>query len=119
MAATTKAKPPAAAKNGGPPAQRVIDLAAARVARLEAQGELVTLKWSDDITFTLPVEMPADFAILGQERDVHGAVAALIGDRTDEFFALRPSMDDLMELLQAAGKVYGMEPGESPASDGS
>lgn len=116
MAAPTKSK---AAVNGGPPAQRVIDLAAARAARLEARGEPVTLKWSDDVSFLLPVELPADFALLANEQDFRGAVAALLGEHAREFFELRPSMDDLTELATAAGRVYGMEPGESPASDGS
>jgi hypothetical protein len=122
MAAPTKtpakSKPPVA-KNGGPPPQRVIDLASARAARLEAQGQPVVLKWDEKTSFTLPVEMPAEFAILGEERDIRGAIAALIGDQFEEFLALRPSMDDLMELMKAAATVYGMEPGEFQASDGS
>jgi hypothetical protein len=99
--------------------ERVIDLAAARVARLEAQHQPVVLKWDEKTSFALPVELPADFALLAMERDMRGAVSALLGEQAEEFFALRPSMDDLTELANAAGKVYGMEPGESQASDGS
>lgn len=116
MPATTR-KP--AKLNGGPPTERIIDLASARAARLEAQGEPVTLKWSETISFELPVEMPADFAIYANEWDIRGSIVALLGDRAEEFFALRPSMNDLTALVNAAGEVYGVEPGESPASDGS
>lgn len=117
MAAPAKQKP--AASNGGPPAERVIDLAAARVARLEAQHEPVVLKWDEDVSFRLPVEIPADFALCAVEGDLRGAVRALLGDDAERFFALRPSMLDLEELANAAGKVYGLAPGESIASDGS
>lgn len=114
--ATTKAKPSA---NGTAP-PRVIDLAAARAAReaarAEAKRQPVTLKWSEDIAFTLPVELPADFALYAQEGRLRESVAALIGEQAAEFFALRPSMDDLNELAEAAGRVYGLQPGESSAS---
>lgn len=119
MPTTPKAKKPASEPGPG----RVIDLAAARAARVaargEAHGEPVTLRWSDDVEFVMPVEMPADFALLANDGDFRGAVGALLGDVAEEFFALRPSMDDLNELARAAGEVYGVTPGESPASAGS
>lgn len=118
MATTPTRKKPSA--NGTAPG-RVIDLGAARAAReaarSEAQRKPVTLAWSDDISFELPVELPADFAMCAREGDLRGAVAALLGaDKVEEFFALRPSMEDLNELVEAAAPVYGITPGESPAS---
>lgn len=112
---TTSTKTTAAAKNGAAP-QRIIDLAAARAARAEAHREPVVLRWDEGVEFTLPVEMPADFALLAQEGSMRGALAALLGDQADEFFALRPTMDDVNALAEEAGRVYGMTPGESPAS---
>lgn len=115
MAGTVKKGAPAA--NGGPPMQRIIDLGAARAARAEAHNDPVVLRWDADTEFTLPPELPADFALLAQDGDLRGAVAALFGDEdAGRFFALRPSMNDLTELAEAAARVYGIEPGESPAS---
>lgn len=119
MAAPTKTP---TAKNGAVPAeskmpQRIIDLCAARAARLEAMGEPVVLKWDEGIEFILPVEMPADFALCAQEDNMRGALVALLGDdQAEEFFALRPSMADIQVLSELAGEVYGMTPGESGAS---
>lgn len=107
-------KKPGTLNGAGP--ERVIDLGAARVARAEAKNKPVVLKWDDKVSFTLPVEMPADFALLASEGNLRGAVAALIGDQTDAFFALRPSMDDLTSLAELAGSVYGLTPGEAQAS---
>lgn len=111
-----------ASKNGAAPAaskvpQRIIDLQASRAARLEALGEPVVLKWDDGIEFTLPVEMPAEFALCGQEGNMRAAIVALLGDdQAAEMFALRPSMDDINALVEMAGEVYGVTPGESGAS---
>lgn len=118
MAGATKTL---AAQNGAAPAeskmpQRIIDLCAARVARLEALGEPVVLKWDEGIEFTLPVEMPAEFALCAQEGSMRDSLVVLLGDQSAEFFALRPSMDDVNELVEQAGKVYGITPGELPAS---
>lgn len=96
--------------------QRIIDLCAARAARAEAMREPVIMKWDEGVSFTLPVELPADFALLAQEGNMRGALIVLLGEQADEFFALRPSMDDINELSEAAGQVYGIAPGESNAS---
>lgn len=107
------------ATNGAAPSkmpQRIIDLCAARAARLEALGEPVVLKWDEGIEFTLPVELPAEFALCAQEDRMRDAIRALLGpEQADEFFSLRPSMDDIMELADATGRVYGIKPGESVA----
>jgi hypothetical protein len=120
MPPRTKTTPAAsAAGKNGHGAARVIDLGAAKAARAEAQNEPVVLKWDDKTSFTLPVEMPADFALLASEGDLRGAVTALIGDQAQKFFELRPSMEDLTALAELAGSVYGLTAGEAPASDDS
>lgn len=99
-------------------AGRVIDLDAARSARAEAQAEPVVLRFGGN-EYQLPPELPADFAFLAAEEKVREAVAALLGDDADAFFAARPSLADLTALAEAAGDVYGVEPGEARASAGS
>lgn len=92
--------------------QRIIDLAAARAARAEAHREPVILKWDEGIEFTLPPEMPVEFALCASEGNMRAALAALLGDQAEEFFALRPSMNDVSDLAEIAGEVYGITPGE-------
>jgi hypothetical protein len=100
------------------PDARVIDLDAARAARAEAAGDPVTLTFGGE-TYTLPVELPADFALYAMERDLRSAVMALLDDDADAFFAWRPSMDDLTALVEHAMKVYGVDQGGSKASPSS
>lgn len=95
---------------------RSIDLDAARAARAEIADEPVRLTF-DGKTIELPVEMPADFALLLADGDFRGATTALLGDdNTGWFFDLRPSLDDLKALTKGAGEVYGLTAGESEAS---
>ena len=101
-----------------PAAPRTINLDAARAARAEASREPVTLTL-DGKDITLPIELPADFALKASEGDLRGAVVALLGDDADWFFGLRPSMDDLNALVEGAGQAYGMREGESAASPSS
>lgn len=101
--------------NGQPGPRRLIDLNAARAARAEAQSEPVTLVIGD-ATLILPAEMPADFALLGQQGRLREAVVALVGHQAEEFFAQRPSMPDIEALCEAAAEVYGVNTGESEAS---
>lgn len=96
--------------------RRIIDLDARRKARAEVQREPVTLVMGG-VKFTLPPEMPADFALYAQEDGrLRDAISALIGEQAEEFFALRPSMDDITDLVNAAAEVYGVAPGEAQAS---
>jgi hypothetical protein len=97
---------------------RTINLDAAASARAELQGEPVTLIFRE-VTFTLPVEMPADFALHAQAERLRESVAALIGEKAEEFFTLRPSIEDITELVNAAARIYGVSPGEAAASAGS
>lgn len=97
---------------------RVIDLDRARAARAEAKKEPVTLKFGGR-DFTLPPEIPFDFAMYAAEGRLRESVGALIGDDAEAFFALRPSMPDIEALVDHARTVYGVKVGESPASAGS
>lgn len=94
---------------------RVIDLDKAKAARAEAHGEPPTLVWGGG-TYTLPVEMPADFAFLADDGEVREAVSVLLGDDAATFFAERPSVEDLELFVRSIGEVYGVTPGEAPAS---
>jgi hypothetical protein len=90
---------------------RVIDLDQARAARAEVAKEPVKIKFSD-AEFELPAELPADFALLASEDREYDALRALFRDDTERFFALRPSLDDVTELIEQIGSVYGLSTGE-------
>lgn len=90
---------------------RTIDLNQARKARAEVEREPVKMTMGDE-TFELPVEIPADFALLSSENRVREAVQVLFGDGADRFFAAKPSIDDLNELISQVSTVYGLDEGE-------
>lgn len=96
-------------------AARTIDLDGSRAARLEAADEPVVVSFGGK-KYTLPVELPAEFAILAQQGNLVGSVQALLGDAADKFFDWKPSIDDLTQLVKSVNELYGVTPGESPAS---
>lgn len=100
----TKSK---ASSNG----HRVIDLNQARSARAEAAKQPVLLKIGS-AEIELPVEVPADFALLTAEGRMREAVEALFGEGAEQFFAAKPSLDDLNELISQVSEVYGLDEGE-------
>ena len=110
---------PPARKSGAPSSNgasgRVIDLDRARAARGETKQEPVTLRLGGR-DFELPPEMPVAFALYAAEGQMLKAVGALLGDQLDAFLELRPAVSDLEALAEEAGKVYGLAPGEAPAS---
>jgi hypothetical protein len=94
----------------------MLDLDAARAARAEAAGERHAIKFGG-VVFELPVEIPADFAFYLVENDARSALRSLLGDRFDEFWALKPSIADLNELAGGVAKLYSFgDVGESVAS---
>lgn len=103
---------------GTKPAPRVIDLDRARKARAEKNGEPVTLRLGGK-DFALPAEMPIEFALQAAEGEMRNAIAALLGDQVDAFFAMQPSLGDFAELAEQAGAVYGIELGDTSASPSS
>lgn len=96
--------------------QRTIDLRAAREARGAAQKERVTLKVPDpanldeDLTFSLPPELPLGFLELILTDQILEAFRALVGDRAEE---LRGALyfEDAEELADQIAEVYGIEGG--------
>lgn len=101
------AKTTKASTNG----HRVIDLNRARAARAEAAKQPVLLKIGD-AQIELPVEVPADFALLSADGRVREAVEALFGEGADEFFKAKPSIEDLNELIGQVSEIYGLDEGE-------
>ncbi len=71
------------------------------------------------IEWTLPAEVSFEFAELAGQADIRGAMAAIIGDRVDEFFALKPSTDDMTAFVKTAMQIYGIDEGKAPASSDS
>lgn len=107
-----------------------IDLDALAAARREAAGEAPTVVFHGE-TYTLPVELPfdvpeslalvADATLAGDSSAMTKAISTmlegLLGEDYARFRAGRPSMQDVEAFTEAVLKVYGMAPGESPASE--
>lgn len=109
---------------------RELDLNKLRAARFEAKGEGPTVKFGKN-TFTCPPEVPfmvveAFGRMESAEENASGfeaataildAVRRLIGDdQYAKFMAEDPSTEDIVEFLTGIMNLYGVEPGESPAS---
>ncbi len=92
------------------------DLDAARTARLEARGEPRLFLFGGQ-KFELPAELPAEFAYLLD--DAKEALRFLLVDDFEDFWAQRPSKEDLIDLVAWISKAYGSDPGESTASGSS
>lgn len=91
---------------------REINLDQARAARAEASGEPVVLIFKSK-KFTLPPELPAEFALFADEGKSRESIHALFGeDKAAEFFKLGPSLDDLTALLDNVRTIYGLGEGE-------
>lgn len=93
------------------------DLDAARAARLEVKGASHWFIYGGQ-KFELPPELPAEFGYLLTE-DSKAAFTYLLADDFDDFWAKRPSNEDLKELLDWVLADYGISEGESSASGGS
>lgn len=108
-----------------------VDLDAARAARAEQNGERPTVIFGGK-TFELPVEMP--FTIVESVNEMQAAsesgdgytisrklneiASDLFGDRYKEFLEQHPSMPDMQALLENIAPLYGLNQGESSASEG-
>jgi hypothetical protein len=107
-----------------------VDLDAVRAARHELNGVGPTVTFGG-VTFELPNELP--FTVVESVRQMGVAQAAddgfavseiindmgqyLFGARYEEFLALGPSMSDMSALLENIAPMYGMNAGESAASE--
>lgn len=92
-------------------AKRVIDLDQARAARAEAEKQPVTLKVAGQ-RLELPAELPAEYALYIDEGHVRAGVEALLGEHADAFWELKPSADDVGELITQVDAVYGIDQGK-------
>lgn len=98
-----------------PPA-RSFDLDEARKARAEiagGEGPVVTFGGQQ---FRLPDEMPFDFAAQINDGKIAEGIRALFDDQAEAFFALKPSIPDMIALADWLVDAYGMTPGKSEAS---
>jgi hypothetical protein len=94
----------------------IIDLNAARAARLEKLGDAPVVAFGPE-QFKLPAELPADFAFLTADGKFHEGIRAVLGDQFDLFWQQQPSMDDLLEFVEGVTRCYGFgDTGESSAS---
>jgi hypothetical protein len=91
---------------------RTIDLDALKAAREEATAAIPRIVFGGE-TFELPVEVPATFAFRAQEGDMEAAINELLDEDAPRFWALRPTVSDLMSLTGALATAYGLDsPGE-------
>lgn len=96
-----------------------LDLDAARAARAEAKQENHVVVFGGE-KFELPPEPPWEMVELPAMGDAPGGVRALLGD--EQYIAFkrhRPSVPDMVALLEGAVGLYGLTVGESSASAGS
>lgn len=89
---------------------------AARAAKSEAKGNdhVIVLGGEE---YTIPPEMPADFALLCMEGNIRGGLRALLDGQFESFSEQRYSIEDLLELVDGVADLYGFESlGEALAS---
>jgi len=109
-----------------------------RAAKREVEdvGPVVIFGKNDDGTdheFMLPVEMPGDVILTIAEMQaamesknvgamalaIREVFASLLGDEFPEFMRNRPSLDEMLFMVQGVMEEYGTSLGEPPASEGS
>lgn len=85
-----------------------IDLDAARAARAEAQGEPHTVVFGGQ-EYALPAEIPAEFGFLLVEGNLPEAISSVLGESAGEFWAQKPSINDLEVFSEDMARLYGFE----------
>lgn len=105
-----------------------IDLDKSKAARREAQPEPPTVKFGG-VVFELPRELPFELidelaevadneeGEMGQIKLIRVMTKVLLGDREEEFLALKPSLADIQTFVTEVYPMYGLTLGESSASD--
>lgn len=88
----------------------------ARVAANENKPEQPKRVKLNDLTVTLPQELPARFAMALADRDLEEAIAILFGEKAATFWEQEPSMDDVNALAEGVTELYGVAVGESSPS---
>lgn len=92
---------------------RVIDLDEARAARSEA--EPVSLVFLGE-EYTLPPELPFEFADAARREEPREAIAVLLGEKAEDFFSKNPSVADIQFLTESIASAYGIDAGKSEPS---
>jgi hypothetical protein len=102
-----------------------LDLDALRAARAEQKKEPKTFKFKGEI-FTLPDEMPYEYAWLLVEQEERAAYTELLGEeQLIKFMSLKPSQLDFVHLAAYVQQTYSLDnvptdgQGELKASGGS
>lgn len=96
-----------------------IDLDQLRAVRLEHDGSEPKFFLFGGEKFALPPELPWDFALALSDGEVRGGFRTLMGDEDYErFMALRPSAQDMTELIKGLDGLYVGSPGEASAVSG-
>lgn len=97
----------------------LVDLDAMRAARAEARQEKHSFVFGGE-TFDLPDELDLDLGVSIMNGNVWGSLTGLLGDQWDRFYALKPHLEDAVDLVKSLAPLYGFaDPGESPASPSS
>lgn len=98
-----------------------IDLDAARRARAEERDsdEPDRIVFAGR-TFDIPDEFTYDAAEAAERSDWRTFIREILGDQVDEFFALKPTVNDLGQLARELMRLrVGGSPGETPPSSAS
>jgi len=59
--------------------------------------------------FTLPAELPFEFADKAANGDLRGALSTLFDGDADAFFGQKLTFNDVMELVQEVASAYGFD----------
>lgn len=127
--AEPQAEPATAQAIEGPDADGVIDLDKRKAARLEGKKVKPVVVFEGK-TFELPRELPYDLlelmsevidsAGMGFSKPLDDTLEALLGKKgLAKLKELKPSVDDVGEMMAAVLVLYGLTAGESPASSDS
>lgn len=91
-----------------------------RLAREEKLGKKRSAIKFGGKRFTLPAELPLDFASSLTKGDPEAAIRAVLNGKADEFLALGPTYGDFADLANAIAEHYtGVPLGNSSASTSS
>lgn len=95
-----------------------LDLNAARAARAEATAEPRSFEFGEPAQrFNLPQELPFEVAEAMTAGDVRSVMDLLLNGQAEGFWALKPTVPDLVRLTEWISEEYtGEELGEPSAS---
>src|SRR6266576_2496080 len=78
---------------------------------------MLGVDWADEgKVFELPAVYPLEAAFAIERDDAEAYLRSMLGEQFEAFMALKPDRDDLYALVEAMGREYGPDQGESSAS---